>query len=544
MSLRVVSVERGGDGQGHELTDRISGLRFTNVRKGGDESAGFVLHEQWGTSVPEIDKGNLLRIMDGVDVLWQGRVEEADRGGDDDEQIAVTAYGLGARLKDNQVREVYVDQDLGNWGPASRQRKVDELDATTFRFTDPETVDDEENGLPGLVLNNPGALATGQRMRCEAWYDSGDGNLIDAIYFNFEVHSEAGSASAHALVFAVSDTDDLTGSTISVDQYGASSGADYFEPATERRYGAIFWRTTANTTLEKDRIVTVRDLTVYGDHGLTRQGTDPAGFFSSQIIEDAAGRADGITVRRIDDTTFVVRQAEYRDGETSEGVIEDANRFSAHERTWGTWGPDSPLDTSTDGQFDYVEIDSTTQHWLAFREECDDLDLHTELSTLYNQVEVHYADVSGASKVVTRTATVPDLDDAGITRTARLDGGTMTAAAAQTLGDAFLALSGNFAPARGSVTLSHPIRHHERGELPPHYIRADGSNLRLPDILPSETLFELSTTPDRRTTFPIHRVEVDASGDQVQVNVDLDQTNDVLSSLQARLELSAQLAAV
>jgi hypothetical protein len=137
---------------------------------------------------------------------------------------------------------------------------------------------------------------------------------------------------------------------------------------------------------------------------------------------------------------------------------------------------------------------------------------------------------------VTRTAMIPDLVNAGLSpRTATIDGGQLTKAGAETLGDIALALTGGFAPARGSLTLKGAANHYQRGNIPAHFMKADGSNIQIRDILPSTTALALDNTPDRRSTFPIKRVSVDCSGDVPAVTVDLDQTHDRLTQLQARL---------
>jgi hypothetical protein len=117
----------------------------------------------------------------------------------------------------------------------------------------------------------------------------------------------------------------------------------------------------------------------------------------------------------------------------------------------------------------------------------------------------------------------------------------LTQAGAQTLGDAYLAINGGEAPGRGHVALSQSIRHKDHGLLPPWFMRADGSNIRVPDVLPSRDVFDLSGEADRRTTFPIKRVQVDCSGANPKVRVEVDQSDDRLSVLQARLSTQAQI---
>jgi hypothetical protein len=551
LGLHVVTIEEGGDGPGHDLTDDISALGYSNVRPGGDERCTFTYHRPWASSVPEINKGNLVRVLDGIDVLWQGRIEEQDRGGDDDEQIAVTAYGLGARLKDNQLRIIYVDTDLSHWEGMSVQERLNLIDTTGP--SDASTAPDDTTGEPALETAQVGAWTAASRAFIEGWYNAGDGLLIDSLYFAWKKGSTVNAADANWLWQVDLSTDDVVSSTDTSGDLRSTGPGTGTVTATgdDKQFARVLFRYAA-VTAGQDNIrypIFWTCLAVYGDHTLTPQGeegdaTTPRGFLSSDMIADAAGRATGITVRRVDGTSFVVTQAEFRDGQTHEEIVTALNEVEAHHRTWGTWSPDRPLEISTDGQFDYVALDQTTHHWITSRAACDDLDLHTELSTLFDAVDVHYTDPSGAPHQLTRTASVPALNDANLPRTARLDAGSKTTEGAEALGDAFLALSGNFAPARGSVTRTQPIRHHLRGELPAHYMRADGSNLRLLDILPSASLFELDADPDRRSTFPIKRVDVDAGGEVPRVTIDVDQTNDVLSALQARLAVGAELAGV
>lgn len=534
--LRVVSIDRGG--QGYELTDRISGLRFSNVAPGGDESASFTLHAPWRAATPEVARLNLLRVSAGLDVLWQGRVEEADRQGERSEEVEVTAYGLGARLRDEREAFLFCDRDLERWRGPSRARRIVilELEQTPF---DPSVEPDSTNGLAALRLEFTGPLAAAGR--CEAWYEAPE--TVSAIYWDRTSHSSTPTqpSSTRGFFVGVGDTDDGEPAEQTPDQHTstADSEADYFEPTIARKFVQLLWEGTVINEGEAHTSM-IRKLTVYGDHGLARQGDDPGGFLATQMISHVVGRVSGVSIRRLDATPFVVTQAAFYDPVTHADAVSALHTYHPHERTFGVWGPESALDPSDDGQFDYTALERDTQHWLAHRSDADDLDLHSETASLFSEVVVTYTDPSGDPQRVTRTRTVDELGSQ--TRTATIDGGTLTEASAQTLGDAFLALFGGFAPARGSFTVSRPIRHHERGPLPPVYLRADGSNLRVPDVLPSTTLFELDSDPDRRTTFPIKRVEVDASGALPRVTCELDQSSDALSALQAQLALAARFA--
>ncbi|HEY0391023.1 MAG TPA: hypothetical protein VGC63_04875 [Solirubrobacterales bacterium] len=530
MAIRVVSGS-------YDITDDIEGLNWSSVNPGGDETCTFTLKRSWFASSPEIERGNLLRVMDGIDVLWQGRVEETDRSGESTEQIGVTAYGLGARLKDTFMQEIYVSGDLGEWTEASAQWRIGW--GASYSGAGFSVAPDDTEGRPSIALELDGHWES-QRPVAFAMLDVGSEIRIASVYVDWTL-----STTDPNFILELADADDDAPTNFHSNgdlAGGVSAGSGTIKLATGKRVLAWQWYyalTGAGADGAQYRAM-LRHLKYFGDHSLVKQGVAPnEGFLISQMVADAVGRAAGVQLRRIDNTTFVCEQAAFRDPTKVEDVVAELNRYEQNHRTYGTWGPDSPLDTSTDGYFDYRSIDSDPT-WIAFRSECDSCNLHSETATLFDTVHVNYTDASGVQRVVTRTAYVPELN--GIPREESVDGGKLTTAGAETLGDAILALSGGFAPARGTVVISQPIRHVSRGVLPSHYMRADGSAFRIPDVLPSPSLFALDSTPDRRTTFPIKRIAVDAASKSVPVTtVEVDQTNDAISTLETRLAQNGQL---
>jgi len=535
-------------GRGYDLTEEIEGLRFSNVNPGGDETANFTYRRPWSLTLPEIAKGNVVRITSGLDVIWQGRIDEVDRGGDASQAIDIGAVGAGARLKDATMVKTFVDAALENWQEPPRGRQADELGGGTFiKFTGPELAGDDVGGNPALVLHLEGPATGGNRILSEAWYDAGRDEVISDVYFDWDIHNAGGAIADFFLSVNVADDDEATNNEGTGDLFGTATGAKYLSdedlPTTRRRWAFLRWRTMSDLTGESDRAAHFRQVRVYGDHSLLRQGPDPGGFTADQIAGYAVGMLPSggslVLVRRLDAANFVISHFVVDEPSTHEDVVSRLDELDPAD--WGTWGPDSVLERSRNGYFDRTVPDLRTQHWIARRSQLDDIDLHTELGSLFDTAEVSYEDASGATQLVTRSIIVPELDETGLSpRVMQISAGTMPKARAEELGDAALALQGGVAPARGRVTVSRPIRHHQRGPLPPYYMRADGANFRLPDILPTQTLFALDSSPDRRTTFPIKRVDVDASGEVPSVSVELDQTNSLLSVLQARLALAAE----
>lgn len=526
-SFRVTTVNPL-TGASYELTPAISSLQFSNVRYGGDETASFTYAAPWARALPEIAKGNIVRITSGVDVLWQGRIQELDPGGQTSEDVAVSCFGLGALLKDATFREIYVDSDFGGWGDMSVSQRIGWDNAGVRSFGGFEAAPDITNGNPSMREYN---TVTGGQGIAEAWY-YGRGIALGSVYYSGKDGSAAVASADWDPYVALTDDDiDSVRDIIATPTVSPWSGTLVATTAT-RLYAYVRFQTTglAGTT-GQDFDIWWTALGVYGRHGLTKGSLTPPGFTADQIVGNIIGRVAGIVARRLDAQTFEIQQMAFLDPTYHEDAVNAANAFNVCE--WGTWGPNSVLDVSSSGYFDYTSRDPATRHWTLRRADCDGFSMQTDWSQLYNRVDVVWQDVAGGPHVTTRTIAVPELGSA--VRSATIEGGTMTAAEATQLADTFLALQGSVAPSRGSLTIVRPVQHYRRGVLPPWYMRADGANVQVPDVLPSAQALAIGTAPDRRTTFPISRVNVDCSGAVPQVSVDFDQAIDWMAALQARL---------
>lgn len=531
--IRVVTIENGGAGKGHDLTDDIEGLSYSNVEPGGDELANFTYKRPWSNALPEVAKGNLLVIQDGLDVLWQGRIGEPARGGSETEEMQVTGYGTGIRLKDGQLERIYVDSDLSKWRGMSRTRRLALISGGLYTvIQEPSAEADTATGDQSLKMPLSGTWGTGAVS--ETVYDAGELARIGEVEYDWS--SEVFSGADGRLNAA--DDDALNGLSAGTDRVTAATSGSELETIASQRVVSFSLSYGSAVATDAERSWTLTNLRVRGDHGLTPEGG--GGFFAATMIEDAIGDVDGVLARTIDASDFEIEQAVSAD--THEALVRDLTRYHEHERAWGTWGPDGVFDPLGDGHFDWTERPSEAE-WIAPREDFEALSLNSELEALFDTVILAYTDSSGTARQVVRTLTSSDLEAAGMSgKTARVNGGRLTPAAATVIADAILAWNGGYAPASGQATIARPIRHTTRGELPPHYLRADGALLRIPDILPSSTLFALDDTPDRRTTFPIKRVRVDLSGAYPKATVELDQTNHLVSTLQARADLAGSLA--
>jgi hypothetical protein len=541
--IAVMAIAEGGRGKGFDLTDDAQGLVYSNVNPGGDENCTFTLARSWFAENPELGKGNLLLIVAGIDVLWMGRIEETDRATGDQEQIAVTAYGLGNRLSDNTMREIYIDSQLGKWGEVSSQRKIEVINAGyAYAAGASVTPGGAGSARSALFFDFTGVTATATLNEGTELMYYGTGIDIGHVYFD-----QIGDATTTwSKVVALSLTDLGSGWVDTSPNYSGiteSLGQGVHAAGSGRKYAFIqaFYTNNAFAGQMTNKQY-FQNVYVIGTHGLQLAEWPAYGLTADQIVGNVIQRVPGITARRIDQSSFLIQQFVIETATHHLDVL--AQLAELAEVDYGTWGPNSPLDNTTNGYFDWKEKDRATQHWFATRADFEeDLTFHSELATLYDTVEVSYTDEAGIVRSLTQSIYSRDLQEADLSpRTYSLDAGQTTTAGAQIYAEIFLAIFAGFSPARGSGTLAGMIRHYRRGKIPAYYLRADGSNIRIPDILPAETAFSLDSTPDRRTTFPIQRVTVDLSGDYPKTNVSFDQASEALSILLAQQTLQAQIA--
>ncbi len=498
MGIRVL-ILRPDLTRAYDVTDRIEGLQWSNVNPGGHERAAFMLKGSWGAGFPEARRGNIVRIEDGGQELFTGRIDEQDPQAADAEQVSITAYGLGVRLKDDTMREIYVDRDVSKWRGPSLARKIAAASGS-IDVTDMSIVPDTTNGQSSLALVLQGAWS--RTANVEAVYDA-HGIPIGALYYSWKVNANINPADANwsgTLSLYENDTPtaplDGSGDLLS----SATSGTGTLTASTSTKIFVYIDLTygvgAGGANVQYGLYFPV--LAVYGKHGLTKRGansaTDAQGFYASDIVADVCSRlaAVDIAARRIDQSTFIIPQLVFFDDTTYEDVITEVSKYQNVD--WGVWGPDLLTGEFSDpmvGYLDWTARDSSTISWIAYRDECEELDLHTELGSTYDQVAVSYTDPTGQTHRVLRSIDSPALDDAGIVhRTAPLQGGTLTLSGAQQLGDAFLALSSGNPVSRGQAIIKGSIKHNSV-QRPVHFLRADGSNLTIPDAFSDRDSFAL-----------------------------------------------------
>ena len=481
-------------------TDIPQGLSLSTTIPGGFDTCEFNLARR-------LDHPRDIELFDHVRVygpgnttVWEGRVVQLPRRATDTFEQGVGCVGWSSHLRDDpSFCEVYVDRDLSAWGQTSRVRQLGLINANYSAHQPRPTMRDSSSAQPALGLVFPGRWESPAKPNCEALYDAGPGLEIGAIYFDPAAAASVSFGSGHTwnVQVLVHPTDNPTGTGTGNIASGASAPnfvAQYFEPTTPGRYATMLFRNDATPggVFGREYSVTMRDVTVYGTHGLTRRGPDPGGFYLSDIVADIVGRTAPLLRfttgegGSIETNQFIVTHLVYRDPVTGEEALQRANVFALWE--WGVydnreffWRPPDPNRLCWELRLsDGVHLSN----------EGEDADGH------YNGVVVHYQDPAGVRRVAGPPGSGFDVEHADLQDTSetnpvnrhgiqrrwgRLDiSFPCDDDSAVQLGRVWLA-EHSIAQHRGQAEITGPVAHHPtKGPRPAYEIRA-GDFVRFTD---------------------------------------------------------------
>jgi hypothetical protein len=240
-----------------------------------------------------------------------------------------------------------------------------------------------------------------------------------------------------------------------------------------------------------------------GNELTTGYSTDTV--LASEVVEDLLGRVldqyDG-TNAVVEDTSYAIQQLAYPNAITPEKVLNDLMALESGH-TWRVW------ERGSNGLYRF-EWTTTPDEVRYEADLLDGFDAPGSADGLYNAVTVRYRDAGDRVRTVVRTATVPDLDNAGITRQGYIDLGDEVGsqADAEQAGDQWLAQR-QYPPNAGRLKIARKILDRETGRMvDPWEIRP--GLIRVRGILPRVDALN-ATARDGVTIFRIVASEFRAS---------------------------------
>lgn len=505
-------------------------LAFGSEAPGGFTSLSCTLPRRPNLSYPDTKRLSNVRVMGaGGQVAWEGRLESTPRVAGTDAAINPQCVGWQAHLDDDQsARMIYVDRDFNSWEAMSSARRLSRLNAT-FTVYDPIVESDISTGAPGLAtrITAPWTLAEGA-----ATYNA-HGLIIGSLYYAWKRTTNVGAADANWVWAAFASTDDVLSSTDSSGNLRAAGPGTGTLTATSsnKKFLYLQHQYNAASATPADYEITWTNLNVYGNHGLTKRGTEPAaGFYASDIVAHAVrtwapllnlttGANGSVT-----DTSFIIPQLVFRDPTTAGQIISAANRF--HLRDWAVW---------ENKTFYYYDRGARGKAWRARVAPAQLEEAGPSIENLWNGVIVTYQDVDGTTRTVgptgssadTISTSVMDTDplnpanELGIKRWAILDmGGVSTAAGATEVGRRFLVETAQFNTSGRAQLVGHV--EDDRGVLYPAWRVRAGDTVSFVDA---------AYTDPRRV------VRTSYSDDSKTNSIDLDAPAEGLEALLQRLQV-------
>ena len=508
------------------------GATFSNVDPGGFEAASFPVPRD----MPATIRGLPVLLTCGLSTVWEGRVSQPQRSLGS--RTLIQCEGNAARLKDLSGSMVFVDRDLTRWGSPSYTRQA-ALASGNKQLGSSQVAADPTSNTPALIQSITDSWSSPWLPINEAWYDSGPDNLIAEVHYDLTLGGgESGSDSSWNEFVALSSDANLTTEEISSNLHSTSEQIGYFAPATAYRFALLqHINTVTNGGLPGGIYNAIwRNLAVYGNHGLTGRGSDPVGFYPSDIVGWAVSQAPTLqagTIQQTDASGLIVPHYVQYLPVTLDTIVGDMATIQGW--FWGVWESPSPLTGSNPlPRLDFLPRPAPGAFTaFARRSDCDTLDIREDLSNQYNTAVVNYTDAAGTSQSVTVTADNPILDAAGIpTRTVIFQGGTMVAATAALFAAEALALTNTQARVAGTANFISPI---DGGVRAAWTLRAGVDRIRFADTPATDAWGAMND-------YPISRVEATIGSNGITANVELGTGANLIESLQARLAAATALA--
>lgn len=315
-----------------------TGLVITTSVPGGYRTLDCTLLRRIDLDYPDQDVlGSATLYGPGGDTKWDGYLTQFPR--DHGDRFTVTPGGLGwaSTMRWRQPVELIVDRDLSKWDGPSLTRQTTLAAGGYGQPQGPQVTRDVTSGNPAVTLRVGGSWVSGQSPVAEAIYRGVA--VIGAIYH--DVSFTPADANWTVTVGVWSDDAGTAQNNSSDLQAGGSPG--YHSPVTTYTCGALqlyYALATAGGSAGADYPANFRKLAVYGNHGLTRRGSDPGGFYTSDIIQYVVNRwCPNLTAvlgaGGIETVSFIVPHCVLDGSKNTEDVVLDLNNFHRYE--WGVY---------------------------------------------------------------------------------------------------------------------------------------------------------------------------------------------------------------
>lgn len=509
------------------------GFTFSNTDPGGYEAASIPLPKD----MPELVRGDPVRIECGLSTVWEGRVKEIQRSLG--AKTLVQCEGYRAILKEHTMAEIFVDRDLTKWQGPSVTRQKEAVGAGQS----PSGAESSFSaaGNPALITGFTGPWVAGGLPISEAWFDS-RGIAIGAVYWAWTRGGNVNNAEeqwAWEVVLRMGENGTFAPTTTGNQRApgpnsGTLEGAHLFAQVLLKYTAA---GGTANTLYQ----IFWETLALYGTefrHSpfATGRGSNPVGYYPDQIVSFVSRECPGVQIGRIDEAAQItIPHASYLTPVPIEQIISDMARFAGWH--WGVWESLTYLTGSQTPRVDFRAgpPKGAPTAW-CWRRECETVDIRENIENLYDSAKVTYTEPGGVERSVEVSKSNPALEAASLHRQVNLSFGTGTKEAAEVWGLIQLDLLADQARMTGTASITDLIHSMGGAQKPAWMLRAGLDRLRIPDLPCSDVWGE-------HNDLPITRVECSGSSTGLTTSVEFGNSVNLIETLAAQLQanLTAQV---
>lgn len=441
-----------------EAANVPTGLSFSTQRMQGFADAAITLRRRIDRDYPDVHLFDSVAFIaaDGS-VAYEGRAGAMPRSFGSDHSVSLQSAGWMSHTRDRTFTEIFVDRDLGAWGPPSRTRRINLIANGTPDMGGWEVAPDQTNALP-CITNRWTDLPVSDN-RQEAWYDA-NGLSLGAVYFSIDMVTGIGPSTTwnHQMFFSTDDLHSNVGDG-STDPNGNDKAAGYHVPSAGDRKYLFMYAGHAATAPVGPYQSDWRHIAVYGNHGLTRRGPDPGGFYASDVIRHLASKyAPLLDTSGVQDTGFAIPHLVFRDRTMPYDAFLAVNAY--HLWNLAVW-ENRTLHYAPTNLSDYDWEVRLTEQGVSVQLQGDSTE------DLANGIVVQFQNVATGAQETLTPERYPELRDSSVENPANQHGLEFwtdyqlsiptTRDAALNLGRAALA-EFNQPKAPGSITVSHHIR--------------------------------------------------------------------------------------
>lgn len=263
---------------------------------------------------------------------YEGRVGATPRTYDTSHSLGVQFAGWMAHAKDRTFREIYIDRDFSKWQASSVTRQAAIVAGGNAPGSGEVVADD--SGSMSIVQRFTGQWdGPTSRPFMESIYNA-NGIAIGSVYYAWTKGANVNSADANWFWGVVLGSDDVFTSTdASGNLRAAGPGSGTLTATTTTRTVAALQHAYTLTAVGTyGGVNTPYEIywspTVYGNHGLTLNGTSPGGYYASDVIADIASRfCPALNTSGISATSFTIPHLTYTDPTFPYDAFLDINKY-------------------------------------------------------------------------------------------------------------------------------------------------------------------------------------------------------------------------